>query len=160
MRSLRTKLNYALLIACVGIVLASGIDTRSKWGPGVIVPQVRDSFFSGGNVAYTFGNYLFRKFHSGPRDPRFDQSAFIAQHKVPYEQWEQFMGTHNELEARWLLADLEDTEHRRQLLQARGEYSSILAWWISSGLAPLGVLLTLLAIRRYTNSNFTTGEIA
>jgi hypothetical protein len=156
MRSRRAKLTYALIVGCLCIVLMSGLDTSSKWGPGVIVPQVRDSFTSGSNVGYTFGRYLYRKFGSGRTDRDFDQRAFITQYEIPYHQRSWFMGTTNEQEALWLLADVADTEYKHRLIAARGEYSANLAWWIASGLAPLAVLLAFLAIRRYGLSTART----
>jgi hypothetical protein len=127
----------------------SGIDTNSAWGPAVIVPQVRDSFLSGGNAVYSFGRYVYRKFASGPTDRDFDHIAFIDEHNVPYEQQSWFIGTKNELEANWLMEDIADTEYRQRLLRARGDYSANLAWWISSGLGPLVIFLALLAVQRF-----------
>lgn len=158
MHSRRAKLTYTLIFGCLFIVLMSGRDTPSQLGPGVIVPQVRDSFMSGGNVAYSAGRAIYRKFHSGPIDPTFNQEEYIKEHRerIPDEQMFRFMGTTNRQEADWLLSDYESDLHKQQLIEARGEYSAILGWWIASGLAPMLVLLALIAIRRYGNTTTRT----
>lgn len=108
-------------------------DVGSLQGPAAFGAQIYDSFTSGGNVAYSTGQYLYRKFHSGPADPSFDQEKFITDNRdaIPDDQSWRFMGTQNQQEADWLLGDYKDSMYKQRLVQARGGVSGFVAGMIA-----------------------------
>lgn len=153
--------NAALVCLMLFLVVCASLETRSAWGPGVIVPQVRDSFTSGGNFFYTAGRFMYRKVATGPTDKGFDQRAYIDLHRelIPHDYLSKFMGTKNEIEADWLLADMQDTIMKHRLLEARGFWTSQLAWWIGSGLAPLLYIVAVYAFVRYQRKSKSSAQL-
>lgn len=127
-------------------------DVESLSGPAAFVAQVADSFTSGGNVAFSAGQALYRKFHSGPTDPSFDQRAYIEEFRarIGDDQLSSFMGTTNRQEADWLLSDYEDANYKQRRIEARGTVSGQVAWSIASGMAPLMALALLVCWQHYS----------
>lgn len=127
-------------------------DVESLSGPAAFVAQVADSFTSGGNVAFSAGQYLYRKFASGPIDPSFDHRAYIEEFRarISDDRLSSFMGTTNRQEADWLLSDYEDADYKQRRIDARGTLSGQVAWSIASGLAPLIALALLVCWRYYS----------